>query len=48
MDFSPTLAAGSWQPIGDNLNALDGMTFFRTSTLLGQANSRAFCRVLRK
>jgi hypothetical protein len=48
VDFSPTLAAGSWQPLGDDINALDGMTFFRTSTLLGQSNPRAFFRVLRK
>lgn len=49
VDFSPTMAAGTWlEGIGDNINALDGMTFFRTSGLLGQSNPRAFFRVLRK
>ena len=45
VDFSPDLTANSWTPIGSNLNALDGMTFFRTTSLLGQANPRAFFRV---
>jgi uncharacterized protein YraI len=48
VDFSPTLAPGSWQPIGDDINALNGMTFFSTSSSLGQSHPRAFFRVLRK
>jgi hypothetical protein len=48
VDFSPTMAAGSWQTLGDDINALNGMTFFRTVDLFSQSHPSAFFRVVRK